>query len=410
MRMSFNMKFNLGLNGVLNTNAKMSRAQEQLTKQTRILTPADDPASSAKVLGLDQSLAQTEQYQNNSILLKNNLALQETVLSNMRTSMDRARVLAIASGNGAYAEEDLRAVAAELRNIQIELQDLMNTKNAEGGYIFAGFQDKNVPYVFNPVSGRYEFEGDDGQKSLQISPTIALPGNDSGKFVFDDVPARFKTSAASIVAGGATSASITVTNQDQFDRFYRSNYDNLTPANNTFNVVFTAPDQYEIQQNGTALVPPVTGTYTAGESINFRGTRITVDGPAVPGQVDFSLQPPEKKNILDTLEEFIARLENPDLSAFQLNEGILDAISQISNSADKVDNFMANVGGRINVIDSVFETNEDLKINNKSYRADLSEVDYAAALTEITKQEIALQAISATFTKVSGVSLFDFLR
>ncbi|MCC5853798.1 MAG: flagellar hook-associated protein FlgL [Alkalimonas sp.] len=410
MRMSFNMKFNLGLNGVINTNAKMTRAQEQLTKQTRILTPADDPAASAKVLGLDQNLAQTEQYQNNSILLKNNLALEETVLTNMRTSMDRARVLAIAAGNGTYTEQDRRAVSAELKNIQVELLDLMNTQNAEGGYIFAGYQDKNMPYVFNPITERFEFQGDDGQKSLQLSPTIALPGNDSGKFVFDDVNARFKTTAPVIAAGGATSAFVSVTNQSRFDNFYRDNYDSLTPANNNFNVVLTAPDSYEIQRNGAALVPPVTGSFLPGQPISFRGLSIEINGPAVPGQVDFSLEPPQKRNILDTLNAFVIALEDPTTNQFQLDEAIQDALVQITNASDKVDNFMATIGGRVNVLDSVFETNEDLKINNKSYRADLSEVDYAEALTEITKQEIALQAISATFTKVSAVSLFDFIR
>ncbi|MEE2025831.1 MULTISPECIES: flagellar hook-associated protein FlgL [Alkalimonas] len=410
MRMSFNMKFNQGLNGVINTNAKMTRAQEQLTKQTRILTPADDPAASAKVLGLDQNLAQTEQYQNNSILLKNNLALQETALTNMRTSMDRARILTVAAGNGAYADQDLRALSAELRNIQVELLDLMNTQNSEGGYIFAGYQDKNMPYVFNPVTESFEFQGDDGQKSLQLSATIALPGNDSGKFVFDDINGRYKTSEAVISAGGATSAAVTVSNQSRFDRFYRENYDSLNPANNDYNVVLTAPDLYEIQRNGASLVPPVTGTFQSGQSITFQGLAIDINGPAVPGQVDFSLEAPRKVNILDTLSEFIQILEDPNINQAMLDEGIQDALVQITNATDRVDNVMANIGGRVNVLDSVFETNEDLKINNKSYRADLSEVDYAKALTEITKQEIALQAISATFTKVSAVSLFDFIR
>ncbi|MEE2003053.1 flagellar hook-associated protein FlgL [Alkalimonas sp. MEB108] len=410
MRMSFNMKFNQGLNGVINTNAKMTRAQEQLTRQTRILTPADDPAASAKVLGLDQNLAQTEQYQNNSILLRNNLALEETALTNMRTSMDRARILTIAAGNGAYADQDLRALSAELRNIQVELLDLMNTQNSEGGYIFSGYQDKNMSYVFNPVTESFEFQGDDGQKSLQLSATIALAGNDSGKFVFDDINGRYKTTEALISAGGATSAAVTVSNQSRFDRFYRENYDSLNPANNDYNVVLTAPDLYEIQRNGASLVPPVTGTFQPGQSISFQGLAIDINGPAVPGQVDFSLEAPRKVNILDTLSEFIQILEDPNINQAILDEGIQDALVQITNASDRVDNVMANIGGRINVLDSVFETNEDLKINNKSYRADLSEVDYAKALTEITKQEIALQAISATFTKVSGVSLFDFIR
>lgn len=411
MRLSFNMKFNAGLDGILNTQQKMNRAQDQLTKQTRILTPADDPAASAKVLGLDQNLEQVAQFQNNSVLLKNNLALEETVLTNMRASIDRARVLAIASGNGAYTDNDKQAVAQELKNIQVELLDLMNTRNAEGGYIFSGYQDKTQSYTFNSATGIYEFQGDDGQKALQISPTIALPGNDSGKSVFENVDARLKTTPAAIVAGGAAAATVSVTNQSRFDTFYKQTYDNLTPANNDFNVVLTAPSNYEIQQNGASLVPPVTGTFVPDTPIQFNGLTIEISGAAaVPGQVDFSLQPPEKKNILTTIGEFITALEDPTLSIFEFGEAISDTLTQVTSASSKIDSTLSTIGGRVNVLDSVFGTNEDLTINNKSYRADLAEVDYAAALTEITKQEIALEAISATFTKVSGVSLFDYIR
>ncbi|MDX1678391.1 flagellar hook-associated protein FlgL [Arsukibacterium sp.] len=411
MRLSFNMKFNAGLDGILNTQQKMNRAQDQLTRQTRILTPADDPAASAKVLGLNQNLEQTAQYQSNSVLLKNNLALEETVLSNIRTSIDRARVLTIASANGTYTSQDKQAVAQELKNIQTELFDLMNTRNAEGGYIFSGFQDSNQSFVLNSATGVYEFKGDDGQKALQISPTITLPGNDSGKAIFENVDARFKTSAAMIVAGGATSAQVSVTNQSQFDAFYQQTYDRLTPVNNNFNVVLTAPSTYEIQQNGNPLVPPVTGTFIPDAPIEFNGLTIKIGGAAaVPGRVDFSLQAPQKKNILTTLGEFVSALENPALADAAFDEAISDTLTQVTSAASKVDTTMSSIGGRINVLDSVFLTNEDLTINNKAYRAELAEVDYAAALTEITKQEIALEAISSTFTRVSGVSLFDYLR
>uniref|UniRef100_A0A486XVK1 Flagellar hook-associated protein FlgL n=1 Tax=Rheinheimera sp. BAL341 TaxID=1708203 RepID=A0A486XVK1_9GAMM len=411
MRLSFNMKFNAGLDGILTTQQKMNRAQDQLTKQTRILTPADDPAASAKVLGLDQNLEQISQFQNNSVLLKNNLALEESVLTNMRVSIDRARVLAISAGNGAYTETDKKAVSQELRNIQLELLDLMNSRNAEGGYIFSGYQDKKQSYSLNNATGVYEFQGDDGQKALQISPTIALAGNDSGKFVFEDVDARFKTTPAVISSGAASSASVAVSDQSRFDAFYKLNYDNLTPANNDFSLVLSAPSNYEIQRNGASLVPAVTGTFSPDAPIAFNGLAITVSGAAaVPGQIDFSLQPPEKKNVLTTLGEFITALEDPALSSFEFNESISDTLTQFTSASTNIDSFLSSIGGRVNVLDSVFGTNEDLTINNKAYRADLAEVDYAAALTEITKQEIALEAISNTFVKVSGVSLFDYIR
>jgi flagellar hook-associated protein 3 FlgL len=36
-------------------------------------------------------------------------------------------------------------------------------------------------------------------------------------------------------------------------------------------------------------------------------------------------------------------------------------------------------------------------------------VDYAEAVSELSRQEAALQAAQATFSRVTGTSLFDFI-
>lgn len=411
MRLSFNMQFSQSLNGILDTQQKMSRAENQLIKQTRILSPADDPAASAKVLGLDQNLAQIEQFQKNSVLLQNNLALEETILTNMRISFDRVNELAIAVGNGTYTDREREAIAFEMKNIQTELLDLMNTKSSDGGYIFAGFQDRTAAYEFDQDTGRYEFRGDDGFRALQISPSISLPGNDSGKAIFDDVFARFKTESPEVISGSPDSVKVGVAEQNQFNAFYLANYDSQTPANNTYNVVIDAANNYQILQNGTALTPPIAGAYVDGQSIKFNGLSIDITGAAAaPGQVDFTLTEPEKKNILNTMQDFIAALETPGIGSSQLTEALQDVLTQIEASSSKIDGTLANIGGRINVLDSVFGSNEDLTINNKEYKADLSEVDFAAAMTEIKRQEIALQAVSSTFGKIASTTLFDYIR
>ncbi len=145
MRLTFNMQFNQSLNGILNAQQRMAKAESQLSQQTRILSPADDPAGAAKVLSLDQNKAQIDQYQTNSILLKNNLGLEETVLTSMRTSLDRTSTLVQATGNGTYTYEQRKAVAFELENIQTELFDLMNTRAADGGYILRVIRIKLPP-------------------------------------------------------------------------------------------------------------------------------------------------------------------------------------------------------------------------------------------------------------------------
>ncbi|MCF4009074.1 flagellar hook-associated protein FlgL [Rheinheimera sp. UJ63] len=407
MRLTFNMQFTQSLNGILNAQQRMSKAETQLSKQTRILSPADDPAGSAKVLSLDQSKAQTEQYQTNSILLKNNLALQETVLTSMRTSFDRISTLGIASGNGTYGANEREAIALELKNIQTELFDLMNTRSAEGSYIFAGFQDKAAAYTLDTRTGIYEFTGDDGSRSLQISQSISLPSNDSGKAIFDSVFARFMPQLTTAPAG----TTINVVNQTAFDGFYLSNYDNLTATNNNYRLDIDATGNYQFLRNGSALTPPVTGSYVPGSAINFNGAEFAIDAATpLPAQVDFELPKPQQTNILNTLQKYIDTLSDPASSASDLTVGLADILQQTTVTANNVDSVLANLGGRLNVVDSVFNTNADLLINNQQYKADISEVDLAAALTEIKRQEVALQAASQTFSKVNATTLFDYIR
>ena len=45
----------------------------------------------------------------------------------------------------------------------------------------------------------------------------------------------------------------------------------------------------------------------------------------------------------------------------------------------------------------------------KSARSDIEDVDYAEAVSELSKQETALQAAQATFSRVTGLSLFNFI-
>lgn len=407
MRLSFNMHFNQSLNGILDSQKKMSRAETQMARQTRILSPADDPAASAKVLSLDQNKAQIEQYQTNGNLLKNNLGLQETVLNSMRTSYDRVSMLTQATGNGTYTVEQRKAVAFELQNIQTELFDLMNTRSADGSYIFAGYQDKTPAYERNLVTGEFEFKGDNGNRALQISQSISLAGNDSGKAIFENVFTRFKPETSSAPVG----ASVSVNNQAVFDNFYLSNFDNLNPANNQYSLQIDAASNFQILRNGNSLTPPATGTYIPGQNIGFNGIEFQLEAAtALPAAVNFELPPPAPTNILNTLQSYIEALNDPDISPDMLKSALADTLEQTTVTANNVDSALANLGGRLNVVESVFNTNADLLINNQTYKADISEVDLAAALTEIKRQEVALQAASQTFTKVNATTLFDYIR
>ena len=81
----------------------------------------------------------------------------------------------------------------------------------------------------------------------------------------------------------------------------------------------------------------------------------------------------------------------------------------VDNSLTSIDNARTSIGGRLNVNQAVLGANLDLEIANKTARSSIEEVDYAEAVSELSRQEAALEAALATFARVTGTSLFDFI-
>lgn len=402
MRISTNQVFDRAINGVLDNQIGLSEIQQQLSSGKKILKPSDDPVGAANVVRLTEELDQIEQYKRNNTLLQNSLSQEETVLRNITDTSNRARQLVVQAGNGINTAEDRAAIGNELTQIRDEIFDLMNSRDADGNYIFAGNQSNSPAFQFNATAtgNRYTFEGDEGQNKIQLSSNVTVAEGDSGKDVFEDVFARFKGT----VTGGTATATAKITQQSAFDSFHRSNYDAVTAANNAFTGTINGAGN-QITFNDPAAT---TVNFTSGQPFVFQGVEITTNGAA--GQtVEFSLSQPEKKNLAVTLDEIATALSDPTVTGDTLQEAINDALKGLDNGARQVSNTTAAIGGRVNVADSVHESNLDLEIANKAARSEIEDVDYAQAVSELSKQETALQASQQTFGRVTSLSLFDFI-
>jgi flagellar hook-associated protein 3 FlgL len=407
MRISTGQLYDRSIQAIVDNQAELSDLQQQLATGKRILRPSDDPVGSTKVIRLTEELAQIAQYQKNNNVLTNALEQEETVMRNINQSLDRARVLMIQSGNGIVGDEERQAIANEISQIRSEVFDLMNTQNASGEYIFAGFQSHSPAFAFNAANpgNKFTFEGDEGIRDIQISNEVKLASNSSGKDVFENVLARFTSSITA--TAGVTSASMKISLQDNFDRFFDQNYDNLTPANNAFRITIQAGNQVQIVNQGTGAVMDVL-PFTSGDPFTFNGLEFTING-VVGDTVDFQLDPPEKKNIAETLNDFVIALSDDNLSDSDFDKALADAVVGIDNGMETLSSSIAFVGGRLNTAQSVFASNLDAEIVNQSARSRIEDVDYAEAVSELSKQETALQASQATFGRVTGLTLFDFI-
>ena len=407
MRISTGQLYERSIQAVLNNQADLSDIQQQLSSGKKLLRPSDDPVGAAQVIRLTEDIELITQYKKNSNLLVNSLEQEETVLSSVNTAIDRARVLMIQSGNGIVGTEDRKAIAIEISQIRDQIFDLMNSRNPEGEYIFAGFQSDSPAFSFNPsaTGDKYNFEGDAGENKIQVSETVSLQVNNSGRNVFEDVLARLKSTISGTV--GATNVSLNVQGQSAFDRFYESNYDAITPANNEFQISILSATQAQITNVGTGAVLD-TVDFTSGSALLYKGLEFSITG-TLGDTVNFQLETPQKKNIAETLNDFVNALNNENIADGDFDEALADVLTGVDNSLVKVANTISRIGGRRNTADSVLASNLDLEISNKTARSNIEEVDYAEAVSELSRQETALQAAQATFSRVTGTSLFDYI-
>lgn len=110
-------------------------------------------------------------------------------------------------------------------------------------------------------------------------------------------------------------------------------------------------------------------------------------------------------DIFATLETFITALNAGPISAASLNT----ALTEIDASANNILRVRAIVGTRLNELDATENTNLDSAFQYESSLSNIRDLDYARAITDLTRQQTSLEAAQKSFVTVQGLSLFNYL-
>ena len=407
MRISTNQLYDQNMRSIMNNQGDLAKTQEQLATGKRIITPSDDPVGAAKVLRLTEEIDELSQFQRNNDLVTGSLEQQEAVLTNITDSINRARTLVVQAGNGILSDPDKRAIGAELEQIKLEVFNLMNTQDADGNYLYAGYQSGNQAFDYNPAASgnAITFAGDPGVSFIQLSNSSKIQSTSNGYEVFENVLSRFKFSVTGSTVADLESA--TVKQQGTFDTFFDKNYDPVTAANNDYQITFLASGQAQLVNQGTGAVID-TVDYQSGSPFSIKGMEF--EATATTGDtIDFSLNAPEKKSVAQSLHEIQVILMDSTINNSALQESIADALVGLDNGLEKISLERASIGSRLNIAESTYESNLDMEIAAKAARSSIQDIDYAEASTEFAKQETALSAALATFPQVTNLSLFNYI-
>jgi len=86
------------------------------------------------------------------------------------------------------------------------------------------------------------------------------------------------------------------------------------------------------------------------------------------------------------------------------------SVDELKMSSDRVSVTFGKMAGRVSTLNAQSELLEDTSLRLEKVLSQTGDLDYAKAITQLSKESLALQALQASFTKISQLSLFDFMR
>ena len=112
----------------------------------------------------------------------------------------------------------------------------------------------------------------------------------------------------------------------------------------------------------------------------------------------------ESVGFFKVMDDFVSALINNKPGEIQRSVGELDT-AQLGMTES-----IANVGSGMNVLESQQAVAEENILRMKTTLSDVKDVDYTEAITQMNKDMLALEAAQSSFSKISQMNLFDYIR
>src|SRR6202521_2742359 len=376
--------------------SNINQTQNQMGSGLQFTTAAQNPTAAGSVNNFNQALAQSQQYGTNASSAQTNLNTEDNALSQVQTQLQALRTLALEANSGTLTNSNRTAIATQVVQIQNSLLALANTQNGNGEFIFGGFAAQTQPFTLSATGATYN--GDQGQRQVQIAAGQTVADGDNGNTVFNQIKTGNGTFAVSATAGNSGSGIVgatTVSNPAAYD-------------GGTYSITFTAPGTYQVTKGGA---PVTTGTYTDGGTIAFNGVQVTLSGQPATGD-SFTLAPSTNQSLFTTVQNLVSALQTgvgTPASSTGLNNSINTAINNIDQALSQTSNVRANVGGRLNSITTQQSVATSQQTQLQQSISNLQSLDFASAITTLDQQNTTLSAALQAYTLTQGLTLFKYL-
>jgi flagellar hook-associated protein 3 FlgL len=400
MRISTGQMFQQNTNSILNKQSATNTIMAQISSGKRVNTAGDDPVAAIGIDNLKQKNTLVAQYEKNIDYATNRLAISESKIGSAETLISSMREQLLRGANGSLSSVERQMIADEMRSSLEELQSIANSKDESGNYMFAGNKTNSQPFAFN-TNGEIVYNGDSGVRKSVVASGIAMATNIPGDTAFMNAAnplGDYGVNYLSIQQGDFTVASAKITGSTPH-----------TPDTYTFNFVANGTGvDLEVLSLGGATVKTVVN-FDPTNAVSFNGIDVKLSGTPAAGD-SFTMEPMETVSIFDSFSKALALLETPEsINSPQGKSQLAQLLDSIDSGQNQVSTARGIAGNNLKNLDSISTNHSEEKIINSSTLSILEDLDYAEAITEFEKQQLALNAVSSVFSKVGSLSLFDYI-
>ncbi|WP_226569802.1 flagellar hook-associated protein FlgL [Mangrovibacter yixingensis] len=185
MRISTQMIFQQNVRGITQSQQKWLDYGEQLSTGKRVNNPSDDPVAASQAIVVSQAQAQNSQFATARTFATQKVSLEESVLSQVTSSIQTAQEKIVYASNGTLSDDDRASLATELQGVRDQLLNMANSTDGNGRFIFAGYKTETAPFVDSGTSVDYVGGTDNITQQVDSARTMVI--GHTGSEVFDSI-------------------------------------------------------------------------------------------------------------------------------------------------------------------------------------------------------------------------------
>jgi len=188
MRITNSMIFEQNIVQLNTLQSSLAVTQQEVSSSKKDLT-GQNATLASQVINIQQMQDINTQYTNNRVSARTSLQLVDGSLQNAANVLTSLQTLVVKAQNGTLGPSDRSAIGGQVQADLTQLQTIANSTDGAGNYIFSGYKSGTLPYVpQTPANAAgnitYNYNGDQGQTSIEVSEGQLMPTSVSGSSVF----------------------------------------------------------------------------------------------------------------------------------------------------------------------------------------------------------------------------------